>query len=137
VGRAFKPAYVEIKDIAPAKLHEFVSWSLDEASCTDKRLDLKANRILGKAASGSLTVVVWWTAQQEENVIDGMPMLTINKEDATMLGVCAYSRSQTVDPTSATDVALRIKNKIEHFIQEFWKEVQSKQDFAPRLADQV
>jgi len=129
VAKAFKPAYVEIRDLAPAKIYEFVSRALDDASCTDKRLDLKASRILGKASLGSLTIVTWWTAQQEETIADGMPMLTINKEDATMIGVCAYSRSQ--DATSGTDVTNRLKTKIENLINVFWEEVQTTKAIGP------
>ena len=115
---AFKPEYIEHKEMAPSALGACVSSALDDAGCTDKQIDLKAHRILAKANYGDYKILCWWAAEQEETISDGKPMYTIDKGQSTMLGVCAFPRTgKTGDSDAIARLNNRIREKIEHYMK--------------------
>jgi hypothetical protein len=119
MATAFKPEYIEHKDLSPAFLSACLSPALDDAGCTDKQIDLKAHRILAKAVYGDYKVTCWWAAEQEDVINDGKPMCTIDKEHATLLGICAFPRSgKTGDVEAIARISVRIREKVEHYIRE-------------------
>jgi len=114
MATAFKPEYIEHKDMSPAALSACVGPALEEAGCTEKQIDLKAHRILAKAVYGDYKILCWWAAEQEETISDGKPMYTIDKGNASMLGICAFPRSgKTADVDAIARISSRIKEKIE------------------------
>ena len=112
---AFKPEYLEYPQSDPASLGSCLSAALDDAGCTDKQIDLKAHRILAKAVYGDYKILCWWAAEQEAAISDGKPMLTVDKEYATLLGICAFPRTgKSGDDEAVARLNSRIKEKIEH-----------------------
>ena len=119
MATAFKPEYIEHKDLSPAFLIACLSPALDDAGCTEKQIDLKAHRILAKAVYGDYKILCWWAAEQEEVINDGKPMYTMNKENATLLGICAFPRTgKTGDVEAIARISGRIKEKVEYYIKE-------------------
>lgn len=119
MATAFKPEYIEHKDLSPAILSTCLNLALDDAGCTDKQIDLKAHRILAKAVYGDYKILCWWAAEQEEVISDGKPMYTVDKGKATLLGICAFPRTgKSGDADAIARISARIKEKIEHFIKE-------------------
>lgn len=119
MATAFKPEYIEHKDLSPAVLSACLSPALDDAGCTEKQIDLKAHRILAKAVYGDYKIVCWWAAEQEEVISDGKPMYTVDKGNATLLGICAFPRTgKSGDADAIARISARIKEKVEHHIRE-------------------
>lgn len=119
MATAFKPEYVEHKEQSPVFLSSCLSQALDDAGCTDKQIDLKAHRILAKAVYGDYRILCWWAAEQEEVINDGKPMCTVDKDHATLLGICAFPRtSKTGDVEAVARIGSRIREKLEYYIRE-------------------
>lgn len=117
IATAFKPEYIEHKEMGLALMSSCLSPALDDAGCTEKQIDLKAHRILAKAVYGDYKIVCWWAAEQEETISDGKPMHTIDKQNATLLGVCAFPRTgKSGDADAIARLNARLKEKIEHHI---------------------
>ncbi len=118
IATAFKPEYVEHRELGSAILGAYLSSALDVVGCTDKQMDFKAHRILAKAVSGDYKILCWWAAEQEESISDGKPMYTVNKENATLLGICAFPRTgKSSDADAITRLNVRIRTTVEHYIQ--------------------
>ena len=118
MATTFKPDYIEHKGMSTASLSNYLSQALDEIGCTEKHIDLKAHRILGKAIHGDYQVLCWWAEVQEDVISDCRPMHTINKENATLLGICALPRTgKSGDSEAIARINARIKEKVEQYMQ--------------------
>jgi|SRR4051812_19194046 hypothetical protein len=117
IATEFKPEYIEHNGLSAETLSRSIGPALDEVGCSEKQVDLKAHRILAKAVCGDYRILCWWAAQQEEVIADGKPMLTIDKGDSTLLGICAFPGSgKTGDTDAIARLNARLKEKIEQFI---------------------
>lgn len=114
----FKPAYIERKELNLEALSTCLSSALDDTGCTEKQIDLKAHRILAKAVHGDYKILCWWASVQEEVINDCRPMHTEDKENATLLGICAFPRTgKSADGDAVSRINTRIKERMEHYLQ--------------------
>jgi hypothetical protein len=118
IATTFKPEYIERRELGPAAICAAVSPALDDVGCTDKQIDFHAHRMLAKAVSGDYVILCWWAAEQEDAISDGKPMYTINKEDATLLGIGSFPRTgKSGDADAIARLNARLKASIEHYLQ--------------------
>lgn len=114
----FKPAYVERKEMSVEAIGSCLNSAFDDTGCTEKQIDLKAHRILAKAVHGDYKILCWWASVQEEVINDCRPMHTENKDNATLLGICALPRTgKSADGEAVSRINARIKERMEHYLQ--------------------
>ena len=118
IATAFKPEYIEQKELSHALLSACLSSALDDTGCSDKHMDLRAHRILATAVCGDYKIQCWWASEQEETISDCKPMRTVDKQHATLLGICAFPRSgKSGDAEAIARLNARIKAALEQQIR--------------------